>query len=91
LQKSRPETVERLLHQNITHPATALIGCGGVFLLKGNATMPMRSNRNDSSWKPQRLDSNESPKGRDISLAIDRASKDRSATSLKSGKRGKKC
>jgi hypothetical protein len=44
--------------------------------------MPMRSNRNDS-FKPQRLDSNESPKGRDISADIDRASKDRSAKSLK--------
>ena len=35
------------------------------------------------TWKPERLDSNESPKGRDISSDIDRASKDRSATSLK--------
>jgi hypothetical protein len=49
--------------------------------------MPMRSNRNDSSWKPTRLDSNESPKGRDISSAVDKAAKSRTATSLG----GKKC
>jgi hypothetical protein len=32
-------------------------------------------------WKPERLDSNESPKGRDISKALDKASKSRSSTS----------
>jgi hypothetical protein len=45
--------------------------------------MPMKSNRNDLSWKPQRLDSNESPRGKDISGAVDKAAKSRTATSLK--------
>jgi hypothetical protein len=44
--------------------------------------MPTKSNRKEN-WKPQRLDSNESPKGRDIGADIDRASKSRTATSLK--------
>jgi hypothetical protein len=37
-------------------------------------------------WKPERLDSNESPRGRDISRDVDRASKSRTATSLKGSK-----
>jgi hypothetical protein len=45
-------------------------------------TMPRKDN-----WKPERLDSNESPKGRDISSAVDKAAKSRTATSLG----GKKC
>jgi hypothetical protein len=44
--------------------------------------MAVMSNRKDS-FKPTRLDSNESPKGRDISAAVDRAAKSRTATSLK--------
>lgn len=49
--------------------------------------MPTKSNRKEN-WKPQRLDSAaSSDKGRDISSDIDRASKSRTATSLKgSGK-----
>jgi hypothetical protein len=48
--------------------------------------MPTKSNSRDAaSWKPQRLDSNESPQGRDISKALDKAAKSRTATSL-SGK-----
>jgi hypothetical protein len=40
------------------------------------------------SWKPTRLDGG-SAKGRDISSAVDRASKSRTAVSLQPGKRGK--
>jgi hypothetical protein len=52
--------------------------------------MPMRSNRNDSSWKPQRLDDGSvNPKGRDISGAVDRAS-NRTSINLSGGKTGKR-
>jgi hypothetical protein len=51
--------------------------------------MPMRSNRRDD-FKPTRLDSNESPKGRDISGAVDRAAKSRTVTSL-SGSAKSRC
>lgn len=50
--------------------------------------MPNYNNRNDTKgWKPTRLDTAASTKGRDISSDIDRASKSRSAASLKGSKR----
>ena len=39
------------------------------------------------SWKPERLDGGESEKGRDVSAAVDKASKSRTATSLAGSKK----
>jgi hypothetical protein len=94
--KSRPETVERLLHQTHHPPCIGLTGCCGVFHLpERNPDMPMKSNRDDTkNWRPERLDDGSvNPKGRDISGAIDRAS-NRTSINLsggKTGKGGKKC
>jgi hypothetical protein len=52
--------------------------------------MPKSNAKRKENWKPQRLDTSASAaKGRDISADIGRASKDRSATSLKGSKSGK--
>jgi hypothetical protein len=76
LQKSRPETVRGFFHAH--NPPARSNPLAGFFMPERNPAMPK------DNWKPTRLDTSASArKGRDISSDIDRASKDRSATSLK--------